>query len=77
MIKILFTCDTCGEGSEISVDDIDEKVVVPVCEGCYNKFLSRKGKLIKSFIKRLVSIYGDYGIPANTFNAGEDIIIDD
>ena len=77
MIKIEFTCHSCGESSVITEDDIDEKVTVPVCDGCYKKFLSRKDKLIKSFKRRLASIYGDYGIPANTFNAGEDITMDD
>ena len=77
MIKIEFTCYSCGESSEIGADDIDGKVIVPVCDGCYRKFLSRKERLVKSFIKKLVSIYGDYGIPADTFNAGEDITIDD
>ena len=77
MIKIEFTCYGCGESSEITADDIVEKAIVPVCDGCYKKFLSRKEKLIKSFIKKLVSIYSDYNIPAGTFNAGEDITIDD
>ncbi len=77
MIKIEFTCYRCGESSEIVADDIDEKTIVPVCDGCYKIFLSRKEKLIKSFIKKLISIYSDYDIPAGTFNAGEDITIDE
>jgi len=77
MIKIEFTCNTCGEISEISADDIDEKAVVPVCDGCYKKFLLRKSKLIKSFVKRIRDIYSDYSIPVDTFNAEEDIEVDD
>ena len=77
MIKIEFTCYVCGKSSEITEDDIAEKAIVPVCDGCYKKFLSRKEKLIKSFIKKLKSIYSDYGIRTATFNAGEDITIDD
>ena len=76
MIKIEFTCYVCGEKSEIGVDDIDEKTIVPICDDCYKKFLSRKGKLIKSFIKRLKKVYSDYGIPVDTFNAGEDIVVE-
>lgn len=75
MIKIEFTCYCCGESSEISANDIDEKAVVPVCDDCYKKFLSRKENLIKSFLKKLMSIYSDYDIPVDTFNAGEDITI--
>ena len=77
MIKIEFTCYGCGKSSEIATDDIEEKTIVPVCEDCYKEFLSRKEKLIKLFIKKLISIYGDYDIPASTFNAGEDIVIDE
>ncbi len=77
MIKIEFTCYVCGKSSEISADDIDEKTIVPVCDDCYEAFLLQKDKLIKSFIKRLISIYSNYSIPPDTFNAGEDIIIDD
>ncbi len=75
MIKIEFTCYSCGESSEIGVDDVDEKEIVPVCDDCYKKFLSRKGKGIKSFVKKLKSIYSDYNIPVDTFNASEDIIL--
>ena len=77
MIKVVFSCYVCGGSSEIGVDDIDEKTTVPVCDGCYGKFLSRKERLIKSFTKKLRSIYSDYDIPVDTFNAGEDIAIDD
>ena len=77
MIKIEFTCYSCKESWEIIANDIDEKSVVPVCDDCYKSFLAQKGKLIRSFTKRLVSIYGDYAIPADTFNAGEDIVIED
>ena len=76
MIKIEFTCYSCGGSLEISIDDIDEKVIVPVCDDCYKKFLSRKGKVIELFVKKLTSIYSDYGIPVDTFNASEDIIIE-
>ena len=69
------TCYCCGEGSEIVKEDIEAKTIVPVCDGCYTKFLSRKDKLIQSFIKKLISVYSDYGIPADTFNASEDIIM--
>lgn len=77
MIKIEFTCYVCGGSSEIGTDDISVKAIVPVCDSCYGKFLSRKERLVKSFIKRVTSIYSDYGIPVDTFNAGEDIIIDE
>ena len=77
MIKIEFSCYACGERSEISVDDIDEKTIVPVCDACYDKFLSRKKKLINSFIRKLTSVYSDYCIPIDTLNAGEDITISD
>ena len=73
MIKIEFTCYACGKSSEIDVDDIDEKTIVPVCDDCYEKFLSQKEKLIKSFTKKLISIYSDYDIPPDTFNASDDI----
>jgi len=73
MIKIEFTCKTCGKVESISADDIEEKTIVPVCDDCYEKFLSRKEKLIKLFIKKLTSIYNDYGIPVDTFNVSEDI----
>ena len=73
MIKIEFTCYRCGGRSEIEADDVDEKAIVPVCDVCYEHFLSRKEKLIKSFIKKVTSIYSDYGIPVDTFNASEDI----
>ena len=76
MIKIEFTCYSCGGRSEISIDDIDEKVIVPVCDDCYKKFLSRKEKSVKLFTKKLEIIYSDYGIPVDTFNASEDIIIE-
>ena len=77
MIKIEFTCYSCKESSEITANDIDEKAIVPVCDDCYKDFLSRKERAIKSFTKRLVGLYVSYGIPANTFNAVEDIVIDD
>jgi len=77
MIRIEFTCYCCGKGSEIDMDDVEEKTIIPVCDGCYQKLLSRKEKLIKSFIRKLISIYSDYDIPAATFNAGEEIIIND
>ncbi|KKK80050.1 hypothetical protein LCGC14_2827380 [marine sediment metagenome] len=72
MIKIEFTCYSCGESSEIGADDIDEKDIVPVCDGCYGKFLSRKERLVKSSTKKLISIYNDYGIPGDTFKADEE-----
>lgn len=75
MIKIEFTCYSCGNSSEICTDAIEEKAIVPVCDDCYKKFLSQKERLVKSFIKKLTSIYGDYDIPVDTFNAGEDIVI--
>ena len=75
MIKVEFTCYSCGGRSVISADDIDEKDIVPVCDSCYEKFLSQKRKLIKSFIGKLISVYSDCDIPIDTFNAGEDIII--
>ena len=73
MIKIEFTCLTCGETTAITVDDIDEKTIVPVCDACYEIFLSRKGKLIKSFAKKLRVVYEGYGIPIDTFNAAEEL----
>jgi len=72
MIKIEFTCLTCGGIESITADDIDGKTVVPVCDACYKKFLSRKGELVKSFGKKLEGIYEEYGIPVDTFNAGEE-----
>ena len=75
MIKIEFTCYSCEKTSDIDADDIDGKTVVPVCDDCYSKFLLRKARLIKSFGKKLASIYGEYDIPVDTFNASEDIII--
>lgn len=77
MIRIEFTCYSCGESSEISADDIDGKEIVPVCDNCYEKFLSRKEKLIKSFLKKLTAVYNDYSIPIDTFNASEDITIEE
>ena len=77
MIKIEFTCYSCGESSEISADDIDEKDIVPVCDDCYKEFLSRKEKVIKSFIKKLKGTYSDYCISVGTFSASEEITIDD
>ena len=73
MIKIEFTCKTCGATSEITVDDIDEKTIVPVCALCYEKFLLRKERLIKSFEKRMNVIYDEYGIPFDTFNAADEL----
>ena len=72
MIKIEFTCKTCGTVAEISSDDIEEKNIVPVCDACYTKFLSRKSKLIKSFEKKLKGVYEEYGIDVDTFNAYEE-----
>ena len=77
MIEIEFTCKTCEATKAISADDINEKTIVPVCDDCYEMFLFRKGKLIKSFKKKLTSIYGEYGIPVDTFNAGEDITMEE
>lgn len=76
MIKIIFTCHVCGKTSDIGIDDVEEKNIVPVCDGCYNNFVSKKELLIKSFKKKLTTIYNEFGIPSDTFNAGEDIIID-
>ena len=73
MIKIEFTCKVCGKVEEITPDDIDEKTIVPVCDACYGQFEAQKGKLIKSFKKKMVKVYEVYGIPAETFNAGEEI----
>ena len=73
MIKIEFTCLTCGKTTDTTEDAISEKTTVPVCDDCYKKFLSQKGKLIKSFQKKLGCIYKEYGIPIDTFNAAEDI----
>ena len=73
MIKIEFTCLTCGETTNITVDDIDEKTIVPVCDACYKIFLSRKRKIVKSFQKKLECVYEKYGIPVDTFNANEEL----
>jgi len=73
MIKIEFTCFVCGEITEITEDDINEKNTVPVCDACYDKFLSQKSSLVKSFKKRLDGIYERYGIPVDTFNAAEEL----
>ena len=73
MIKIIFTCLTCGEIEDITADDVDEKTTVPVCDACYKRFLSRKRRLIKSFENRLKGIYEEYGIPVDTFNANEEL----
>ena len=72
MIKIEFTCLTCDASTDIAADEIEEKTIVPVCDDCYKKFLSRQKKLIKSFEKRLKVVYGEYGIPVDTFNADEE-----
>ena len=72
MIKIEFTCYSCGGSSEITEDDIEEKTIVPVCDACYKMFLSRKSKLVKSFGKKLNGVYEEYGIPVDTFNAVEE-----
>ena len=72
MIKIEFTCLTCGETKYITKDDIDEKTVVPVCDACYKEFLSQKEKVVKSFEKKLKRAYKEYGIPVDTFNAAEE-----
>uniref|UniRef100_A0A6M3LIH2 Uncharacterized protein n=1 Tax=viral metagenome TaxID=1070528 RepID=A0A6M3LIH2_9ZZZZ len=74
MIKIEFTCLTCGKTADITEDDIDEKTIVPVCDACYVTFLYRKGKLVKSFEKKLISFYKEYGIPVDTFNADEEFV---
>jgi len=71
MIKIEFTCLTCGETTNITENDIDEKTIVPVCDTCYKMFLSQKGKIVKSFQKKLEGVYEKYGIPVDTFNADE------
>lgn len=73
MIKIEFTCTTCGATADITADDVDEKTVVPVCDACYEKFLSQKGKLVKSFERKLKGVYEEYGIPVDTFNATEEL----
>ena len=73
MIKIEFTCKTCGANEDITADDIDERTIVPVCASCYQTFLSRKEKLIKSFQRRMNVIYDEYGIPADTFNVAEEL----
>ena len=75
MIKIEFTCYSCAKTSDIATDDIDEKTIVPVCDDCYKIFSSRKEKLIKSFERKLKTIYSEYSIPVDTFNAGEDNIV--
>lgn len=72
MIKIEFTCKTCNKTMAITAGDIDEKTIVPVCDACYKMFLARKGKLIKSFEKKLVGAYEEYGIPVDTFRASEE-----
>ena len=77
MIKIEFTCYSCAETSAIDADDIEEKVIVPVCDSCYQRFLLQKERLIRSFEKKLTSIYSDFGIPVDTFNASEDITVND
>lgn len=76
MIRIEFTCFVCGEKSEISPDDIEEKEVVPVCETCYKLFKVDKERAVELFIKKIKSVYGKYDIPVGTFNAGEEIVID-
>lgn len=72
MIKIEFTCKTCGKITEITVDDVEEKMVVPVCDACYQKFLSLKSKRVKAFNKKIIAVYKEYGIPVDTFNADEE-----
>jgi len=72
MIKIEFTCKTCGVVEVISVDDIDGKEIVPVCEVCYNRFLAQKGILVRVFKKRVENIYEEYGIPVDTFNVSDE-----
>ena len=74
MIQIEFTCYRCGKSSEIVVDDIEEKTIVPVCDDCYGMFIVQKEKLIKSFTKRLKDIYKKYNIPVNTFKANEEFV---
>jgi len=73
LIKIEFTCFVCGETTNITNDDIAEKTIVPVCDDCYEKFLSQKGKFIKSFQKKLEGLYERYGIPVDAFNASEEL----
>ena len=75
MIKIEFTCYVCGNTSEIGVDNIEEKTIVPVCEGCYNVFVSQNEKLIRLFVKKLTGVYNVFSISIDSFNAGEDIIV--
>jgi len=72
MIKIEFTCKTCGTATDISADAIEEKTAVPVCDDCYKLFLSQKGKLVKSFEKKLKGVYEKYGIDVDAFNAAEE-----
>ena len=72
MIKIVFTCFNCGDEGDINADDIEGKDIFPVCDSCYDKFLSRKERLVKFAIKKLTKIYSDCGIPIETFNAGEE-----
>ena len=71
MIKIEFTCFTCGDTTVIAEDELDEKSIVPVCDACYEIFLSRKSKLVKSFKKKLEDVYEKYGIPVDTFDVTE------
>ncbi len=73
MIKIEFTCLTCEATADITEDDIDEKTVVPVCDACYELFLSRKEKLVKAFEKKMRDVYEEYGIPVDTFEASEEL----
>ena len=68
MIKIEFTCLACGKTTEITEDEIEGKTIVPVCDVCYEMFLSRKRKIVKS----LVGVYGKYGISVDSFNAVEE-----
>jgi len=74
MIRIEFTCLTCGDIAEITEDDIEEKTMVPVCDACYEMFLSQKSKLVKSFEKKIEGVYEKYGIPVETFNAAEEFL---
>ena len=73
MIKIEFTCLTCGATKDITAEKIDEKTIVPLCNACYGTFEAQKEKLVNSFKKKLTSLYEAYGIQAETFNAAEEI----
>lgn len=73
MIKIEFTCLTCGATEDITENAIEGKTIVPVCNVCYETFEARKEKLVNNFKLKLTSLYKAYGIQAETFNAAEEI----